>query len=75
MDPDDHHDLFQRDPLHDGHLRPYVTNPDTAPAPFDQPFFLAFTAALGTNGNDVFESGSTPLPATTKIDWVRVWQY
>ncbi len=54
---------------------PYVTNPDSAPAPFDQPFFLAFTAALGTYGNDVFEPGSTPLPATTKIDWVRVWQY
>lgn len=54
---------------------PYVTNPDAAPAPFDQPFFLAFTAALGSYGNDVFQPGTTPLPATTKIDWVRVWQY
>ena len=25
----------------------YVQSPDVAPAPFDQPFFLAFTAALG----------------------------
>jgi beta-glucanase (GH16 family) len=54
---------------------PYVTNPGTAPAPFDQPFFLAFTAALETIGNDVFQPGTTPLPATMKIDWVRAWQY
>jgi beta-glucanase (GH16 family) len=53
---------------------PYVTAPDTAPEPFNQPFFLAFTAALGTNTNS-FEPGTTPLPATTRIDWVRVWQY
>jgi beta-glucanase (GH16 family) len=53
---------------------PYVTLPDIAPAPFTQPFFLAFTAALGTNTN-AFEPGTTPLPATTRIDWVRVWQY
>ena len=54
---------------------PYVTSPDTAPEPFNQPFFLAFTSAFGMNGNDSFEPGTTPLPATMKIDWVRVWQY
>jgi beta-glucanase (GH16 family) len=54
---------------------PYVTSPDTAPEPFTQPFFLAFTAALGSSHGDQFRPGETPLPATTRIDWVRVWQY
>jgi beta-glucanase (GH16 family) len=51
----------------------YVASPDKAPEPFTQPFFLAFTAALGmgTNGANT----STPMPSTTKIDWMRVWQY
>ena len=52
----------------------YVTSPDTAPEPFNQPFFLAFTAALGVN-TDAFQPGVTPLPATTKINYMRVWQY
>jgi hypothetical protein len=52
-----------------------VTSPDAAPEPFDQPFFLAFTSALGMNNGDSFEPGTTPLPATMRIDWVRVWQY
>jgi beta-glucanase (GH16 family) len=55
---------------------PYVKYPDKAPAPYTQPFFLNFTAALGTgNGGNTFKPSTTPLPATTKIDWVRVWQY
>jgi beta-glucanase (GH16 family) len=54
---------------------PYVNNPDTAPAPFNQPFFLNFTAALGWNNGNVFRSGETTLPATMQVDWVRVWQY
>ncbi len=49
----------------------YVASPDTAPEPFNQPFFLAFTSAFGMNGNNSFEPGTTPLPATMKIDWVR----
>ena len=53
----------------------HVTSPDTAPEPFNQPFFLAFTSAFGMSGNDSFEPGTTPLPATMKIDWVRAWQY
>ena len=52
---------------------PYVTSPDVAPEPFDQPFFLAFTSALGIGSNQ-FQPGTTPLPATMHIDWVRVWQ-
>jgi beta-glucanase (GH16 family) len=51
----------------------YVTNPDTPPEPFNQPFFLNVTAALGMGLNAV--NMHTPMPATTKIDWVRVWQY
>jgi beta-glucanase (GH16 family) len=53
---------------------PYVTSPDSPPQPFDQPFFLAFTAALGEE-TDMYTPGVTQLPATTKIDYVRVWQY
>ena len=49
---------------------PYVTSPDMAPEPFNQPFFLAFTQAFGMDSNDMFEPGVTPLPATMKIDWV-----
>jgi hypothetical protein len=40
---------------------------------FDQPFFLAFTSALGI-GSNKFVPGTTPLPATMRIDWVGVWQ-
>lgn len=47
-------------------------SPLVAPQPFDQPFFLALTQALGVTTNQ-FEPGTTPLPATTSIDWVRVW--
>jgi len=57
------------------HYQPHVTSPDTAPEPFDQPFFLAFTAALGLSGEDAYDPALTQLPATTRIDWVRVWQY
>ena len=42
----------------------HVPSPDAAPEPFNQPFFLAFTSALGMTGNDSFEAGTTPLPAT-----------
>ncbi|HWF16439.1 MAG TPA: glycoside hydrolase family 16 protein [Acidimicrobiales bacterium] len=53
----------------------YVTWPDKAPAPFNQPFFLNFTAALGNGSGNTFTASNTKLPATTKIDWARVWQY
>jgi beta-glucanase (GH16 family) len=43
------------------------------PAPFDQPFFLALTQALGVGAN-AFDPSTTPLPATTRIDYVRVWK-
>ena len=44
-----------------------------SPAPFDQGFFLALTQALGVTTN-AFNPSTTPLPATTLIKYVRVWQ-
>jgi beta-glucanase (GH16 family) len=42
------------------------------PQPFDQPFIIALTQALGM-GTNQFDPTSTPLPATTVVDYVRVW--
>jgi beta-glucanase (GH16 family) len=42
-----------------------------APAPFDQPFTLLLNQGLG--GGDNIASGSTVLPATMTVDYVRVW--
>jgi beta-glucanase (GH16 family) len=51
------------------------------PAPFDRPFIVALTQALGQAGNaldpatnNAFVPGTTPLPATTEVDYVRVWR-
>jgi beta-glucanase (GH16 family) len=41
--------------------------------PFDQPFIVALTQALGI-GTNQFDSASTPLPATTVVDYVRAWK-
>jgi hypothetical protein len=43
------------------------------PQPFDQPFFIALTQALGIGTNE-FDPATTPLPATTAVDYVRVWK-
>jgi beta-glucanase (GH16 family) len=43
------------------------------PQPFDQPFMVALTQALGI-GSNAFDPATTPLPATTQIDYVRVWR-
>ena len=51
----------------------YVPSNVSSPAPFDQPFFIALTQALGV-GADSFHPWSTPLPATTSIGYVRVWK-
>jgi beta-glucanase (GH16 family) len=42
-------------------------------APFDQPFFMVLTQALGIGLNG-FNPASTPLPATTRVDYVRMWK-
>jgi beta-glucanase (GH16 family) len=44
----------------------------SSPAPFDQPFFIALTQGLGVGTNAL--NGGTPLPATTSVDYVRVWK-
>jgi beta-glucanase (GH16 family) len=49
-----------------------VDYPSTGSEPFDQPFFIALTQALGV-GTNAFTPGVTQLPATTQIDWVRAW--
>jgi beta-glucanase (GH16 family) len=48
-------------------------SPLTKPQPFDQPFFIALTQALGV-GTNAFDSASTPLPARLEVDYVRVWK-
>jgi beta-glucanase (GH16 family) len=45
----------------------------TGAQPFDQPFFVALTQALGVSTN-AFNPSTTPLPATTSVDYVRVWK-
>jgi beta-glucanase (GH16 family) len=45
----------------------------TGIAPFDQPFFMILTQALGIGGN-AFDPVNTPLPATTRVDYMRVWK-
>jgi beta-glucanase (GH16 family) len=47
--------------------------PLAAPQPFDQPFYLALTQALGI-GTNAFDPATTTLPATTLVDYVRVWK-
>jgi len=47
--------------------------PLVAPQPFDQPFFMVLTQGLGGIGSDSYVS-TTPLPATTQVDYVRIWK-
>ena len=47
--------------------------PEHHPSPFDQPFFVNLTQALGM-GPNAFNPKKTPLPATTEIQFVRIWQ-
>jgi beta-glucanase (GH16 family) len=47
--------------------------PQNQPQPFDQPFFINLTQALGIEINN-FNPSTTPLPATSEIQYVRVWQ-
>jgi len=49
------------------HYHPWGTNP------FAQPYFVALSQALGL-GTNAFDPATTPLPATTTIDYVRVWK-
>jgi hypothetical protein len=48
-----------------------VDHPLTGQAPFNDPFFLALTQALGMSSNA--PTASTPTSATTQVAWVRAW--
>lgn len=52
----------------------YTSTVGPVPAPFDQPFFLSLTQALGIHGNAYDESDPPKLPATTQVDYVKIWQ-
>lgn len=52
-------------------LRSDLTAP--RPAPFDKPFGVVLTQALGIGTNN-FKPGTTPLPATMRVDYVRAWR-
>jgi beta-glucanase (GH16 family) len=43
------------------------------PAPFNKAFMIALTQGLGVGAN-AFNPLTTPLPATTSIDYVHVWK-
>ncbi|MDT4937736.1 MAG: hypothetical protein QOG80_1407 [Pseudonocardiales bacterium] len=42
-------------------------------SPFNQAFFMALSQGLGV-GQNAYVDGSTPLPATTQVDWVKAWK-
>lgn len=54
---------------------PNPKSPQVNPQPFNKTFYLNLSSGLGVAGsaNDYVE-GTTPLPATTQIDYVRVWK-
>ncbi|MGH8963364.1 MAG: glycoside hydrolase family 16 protein, partial [Jatrophihabitantaceae bacterium] len=58
---------------HDCIVNNYAAAGLPAGAPFDQKFFMALTQGLGI-GNNAFDPATTPLPATTRVDYVRMWQ-
>ncbi len=43
------------------------------PQPFDQPFTVSITPALGSGTNQFDPATTGPFPAVTEIDYVRVW--
>jgi beta-glucanase (GH16 family) len=51
----------------------YVASGLPRDAPFDQPFFIVLTQAIGVTTN-AFNLAITPLPATLQVDYVRAWK-
>jgi beta-glucanase (GH16 family) len=49
-----------------------VDHPLGGTAPFNEPFFISLTQALGLVGSNAVNA-NTLLPATTQVDWVRAW--
>ena len=44
-----------------------------ANSPFDRPFFLSLTQAMGDTGN-VYDTSVVPDKVTTQVDYVRIWK-
>jgi beta-glucanase (GH16 family) len=47
--------------------------PEVKPDPFNMPFFINLTSAMGVVTNSPAANIGNDLPATSNIDWVRVW--
>jgi beta-glucanase (GH16 family) len=47
--------------------------PEVKPDPFNMPFYINLTTAMGIGSNAPTTQTPSELPATTNIDWVRVW--
>jgi hypothetical protein len=43
------------------------------PGPFDKPFMVSLTQALGAIGTDNQAGATTPLPSTAEVDYLKVW--
>ena len=71
MDDEQHEDHLRRGNLPGRPLDP--ASPLVGSQPFEQPFFVALTQALGVGSNE-FGPATTPLPATTEVDYVHVWK-
>jgi hypothetical protein len=56
--------------LEDDHWHPRNT---TMPGPFDKPFMVSLTQALGAIGTDNQAGATTPLPSTAEVDYLKVW--
>jgi beta-glucanase (GH16 family) len=48
--------------------------PQVKPQPFDSPFMVALTQLLGVTNNAFDPANPPPLPASTVVDYVRVWK-
>jgi hypothetical protein len=64
--------------LYDGNLCLENTNwtpiNTSMPGPFDKPFMVSLTQALGALGTGNAVNDQTPLPATATVDYVKVWE-
>ncbi len=47
--------------------------PEVKPDPFNMPFYIELTTAMGVDSNTPTTATANELPATTNIDWVRAW--
>jgi hypothetical protein len=47
--------------------------PASTTKPFDKPFAMNLVQALGVSWNS-FRPGLTPLPASTRVKYVRIWK-